>query len=45
MEDDDHMHELELGTFWGVEILPGKTAPFVPPPFDANLHVSQVRGL
>ena len=46
-EDDDDMempmmHELELPTFWGTEVKPGKATPFVPPPVDANLHVSQV---
>ncbi len=29
-------------TFWGVEVKPGKAQPFVPPPLDAKLHLSQV---
>ena len=48
-ENDDEgmvpMHELELGTFWSAICKPGKTTPFVPPPIDANLHVSQARWL
>jgi hypothetical protein len=49
-EDDDDMDmpmmsELELPTFWGTEVKPGKATPFVPPPVDASLHVSQVREL
>jgi hypothetical protein len=31
------------GTFWGVEVKPGKAQPYVPPPEDAKLHLSQVR--
>ena len=48
--DDDNndeamvpMDALELGTFWSAVCKPGKTTPFVPPPLDANLHVSQAR--
>ena len=40
--DDDILDSLWAPTFWGVEVKPGKTTPFVPPPFDANLHISQV---
>ena len=42
MGDDDILDSLWAPTFWGVEVKPGKTTPFVPPPFDANLHISQV---
>lgn len=27
--------------FWGFEVKPGHPVPFVPPPEDANLHLSQ----
>lgn len=29
--------------FWGVEVTPGKVAPFVPPPEGSKLHLSQVQ--
>lgn len=32
-----------MQTFFGVEVVPGKLTPFVPPPIDAQLHLSQVR--
>ena len=28
-------------SFWGTEVKPGKVVPFVPPPQDARLHISQ----
>eukprot|EP00976_Prorocentrum_cordatum_P109932 1195103-Prorocentrum_minimum.AAC.7 len=28
--------------FWGVELKPGKTVPFVPPPEEMKLHLSQL---
>ena len=28
--------------FWGAIVKPGKNSPFVPPPEDAALHISQV---
>ncbi|CAK0787871.1 hypothetical protein CVIRNUC_011093 [Coccomyxa viridis] len=30
-----------MQTFYGVEVTPGKTSAFVPPPIDAQLHLSQ----
>ena len=34
-----------MQTFYGVEVTPGKTSAFVPPPIDAQLHLSQVRSV
>ena len=28
-------------SFWGTEVKPDKVVPFVPPPQDARLHISQ----
>lgn len=28
-------------SFWGTEVRPDKVVPFVPPPQDARLHISQ----
>ena len=30
-------------TFFGTEVAPGKTVPFVPPPEQTKLHLSQAR--
>ena len=32
-----------MQTFFGVEVTPAKVTPFVPPPVEAHLHISQVR--
>jgi hypothetical protein len=29
--------------FWGIEVKPGKTEAYVPPPMESKLHLSTVR--